>query len=304
MSPQSVATEHAQRVLVFGAAGMLGRALIKLLRRGGFDVTGLSRNQCDITRVDSVVDRLRDFKPNILINCAAYTEVDRCEDQEDLANAVNGKAVGQLALLARVYDMKLVHFSTDAVFDGRAAVPYRPDDRVGPLSVYAKSKLIGEEAIQDINPKGWLLVRTAWLFGDGHCFPRTIIRRARADRSLRVVRDQVGSPTYANDLAEATTKLLTLGAEGIWHVVNSGSATWFEVACETLEVARLSVGILPVTTQEYAAANGKLAPRPEYSVLDNSAYAHKTGAAMRPWREALRAARDVIVGIPESESLD
>ena len=150
-----------------------------------------------------------------------------------------------------MYNSKLVHFSTDAVFDGNHDIPYEPRDAVRPLSAYGRSKLLGEQAIQRVNPVGWLIIRTAWLFGDGHCFPRTILERAQRGQALRVVRDQIGSPTYANDLADATVQLLGIGAGGLWHVVNSGEASWFDLARETLDVAGIQATVTPITTADY-----------------------------------------------------
>ena len=281
--------------MIFGAAGMLARALIHPLQRAGFRCAGLTHHDCDITSVESVINRLRQFRPDILINCAAYTQVNRCEEQPASANAVNAEAVGQLALMARVYNLKLVHFSTDAVFDGQKSIPYEPDDAVAPLSAYARSKLLGEEAIEDINPGRWLIIRTAWLFGDGNCFPRTILRQARHGEHLQVVGDQYGSPTSANDVADATAKLLASDAHGTWHVVNSGEASWFDVARETLEIAGLHAPLTRITTDEYLRVHPRQAQRPRYSVLSTAAYTRAMGAPLRDWQDALRAARETFV---------
>src|SRR3712207_2730144 len=218
-----------ERVVITGGNGMLAHAVAGVLRHRGLGVTALSRAELDLADPASVSAMFRTHKPTLVFNCAAYTNVDGSEREPALADAVNGHAVGHVAALAREYGSALVHFSTDFVFDGRSDHPYRPDDPTNPLSAYGRSKLLGERLLQEHAPARWLLVRTAWLFGrNGQCFPRTMVELARAGRALKVVRDQVGSPTFADDLSSATLELLDRGAAGVWHLANTGQTSWFD----------------------------------------------------------------------------
>jgi dTDP-4-dehydrorhamnose reductase len=214
--------------------------------------------------------------------------VDQCEDEPDRADAINGHAVGVLAQISREFGTRLVHISTDAVFSGTRDTPYSPDDPPGPISAYGRSKLLGEQLLRQVNPPGWLIVRTAWLFGDGHCFSRIIADRAKAGQPLRVVNDQVGSPTYADDLAAAMIDLVKRNAQGVWHVTNGGRASWFDVARATLDELSMDVALEPISTAEYRAIRPRQAPRLAYSVLDCSAFTRTVGRSIRDWRAALR----------------
>jgi dTDP-4-dehydrorhamnose reductase len=212
--------------------------------------------------------------------------VDACEEKKALAQRVNGEGAGIVAKAAAKIGARLIHLSTDYVFDGCATKPYQPDDAPGRpehLSAYGQSKLLGELRVQAVHPDA-LIVRTAWVYGPyGPCFPKTILNLAREKSELRVVNDQTGTPTYTLDLARAILRLAETDARGIIHVTNSGQCTWFELACDLVRLAGLAVRVVPVTTQEFP----RPAQRPKYSVLENSRYIQLTGAPMRPWREAL-----------------
>lgn len=280
--------ERYRSVVITGGGGMLARALGDALHARGIQPTLASRAECDITDRGSVSDLFRRHKPSLLINCAAHTGVDLCEDEPDRANLINGGGPRNLAQLAKEYGSKLVHYSTDFVFDGQIDRPYRVDDPTRPLSVYGRSKLLGEEAIAEIDPPGWVVVRTAWLFGrHGNCFPHTIVKLALAGRPLRVVNDQIGSPTATPDLAEATLRLVDCGASGMFHVTNSGVTSWYGFAKEVLEQFGLTADIGPVTTAEWFKLRPKQATRPSYSVMDTLRYTTATGRTLRPWQEAL-----------------
>jgi dTDP-4-dehydrorhamnose reductase len=284
--------EIHQSIVITGASGMLGRAVAKVLREKGLTVVGLKSGECDITSREMVEAAFERHRPEVLINCAAYTKVDLAEKEEALANSVNGEGVGLLAAAAGKFGTKLVHVSTDFVFDGRGDRPYRVDDPVGPLSAYGRSKLLGENLLRKANPPGWIIVRTAWLYGPGGaCFPRTMVERARAGKPLKVVADQAGSPTYTVDLAEALLDLVGHDARGVWHLTNSGQTTWHEFAQATLEVYGLPAAppaLEKTTTADWRRAYPESAVRPAYSVLDIEPFQRLTGQGMRPWGQALR----------------
>ena len=213
-----------------------------------------------------------------------------CEEQQELADAINGHAVGTLAGLAREYGTFLVHFSTDFVFEGHGSRPYRTDDPVGPLSAYGRSKLLGEQKLQENPPARWIIARTAWLYGrNGPCFPRRWWKpRPRQSAAARVVNDQVGCPTYTEDLAAATLDLIDRDATGLWHLSNSGQVSWFDFAKAAMEEFGVNADVGSTTTADWFKLRPKSAVRPAYSVLDVEPFAKKVGRPMRPWREALR----------------
>ena len=276
-------------VIITGGRGMLAHELDNALRSRACAPILATRQECDITDPAQVSALFKRHRPTLLLNCAAHTAVDRCEDEPQLANAINGEAVGHLAQLAREYHVKLVHFSTDFVFDGHIDRPYRPDDTPNPLSAYGKSKLLGEERIKHLSPPSWLTIRTSWLFGrHGHCFPKAIIDRARSGHPLNVVNDQHGCPTYAADLASAVLDLIDRNASGIWHITNASPTTWFDFAAAIVKQFAIPVQVTPISTAQWLAMRPKQAVRPAYSVLDLSAYTALMGKELRPWHDALR----------------
>lgn len=268
---------------------MLAHELDHTLRARGVTPVLATRNECDISQPDQVARLFLDHRPTLLINCAAHTAVDKCEDEPELANAINGEGPGNLASLSREYGTRLVHFSTDFVFSGQNDRPYRPDDAPAPLSAYGRSKLLGEERIKQIAPPAWLTIRTSWLFGrHGNCFPQIIIDRARGGHPLRVVDDQIGCPTYAPDLAAAVLELLDRGAKDMWHITNSSPTNWYEFACAILRQFSIPAEVAPISTAQWVTLRPRQAKRPAYSVLDLSAFEALTGRKMRDWHDALR----------------
>jgi dTDP-4-dehydrorhamnose reductase len=268
---------------------MLAHALARTAHARGYKTTLLTRAQCDVAKPEQVDRVLREHHPEVLLNCAAFTKVDACETESESADAVNGYAVKYLLHEASETGIKLVHFGSDFVFDGSSRRPYREDDRANPLSAYGRSKYLGESALL-ANPGGnWLLLRTAWLYGsNGVCFPRTMIDLARKGVPLSIVNDQIGSPTFTNDLADATFDLLERDAKGLFHVVNSEPASWFDLAVATLEEFGISHPVAPISTAAWRAKRPGQAIRPAYSVLDTALLARTIDRPMRPWREALR----------------
>lgn len=267
-------------ILVTGANGMLGHDLMAVLEG---DVRGLDLPEIDITSLESVRRTLLTLKPAVIVNAAAYTDVDGCESNIDTALAVNGEGVGLLALTAREIGAKLVQISTDYVFDGSKGTPYLEDDLQKPLSVYGESKLAGE--MNAAMAPDHLVVRTQWLYGiHGKNFVETMIRLGSEKSELTVVDDQIGSPTFTKDLAMAIKELIEKGCSGTYHAANSGFCSWNGFARAIFEEQGQSVTVNPMTTEEL----NRPARRPLYSTLDCSKLTADTGFVPRPWREALK----------------
>lgn len=281
------------RILVTGAQGQLGQELVTLLKPLG-EVTGIDRDELDLTEFDKVAAFWQDWQPDIVVHGAAYTAVDRAEEQVDLAMQVNGEAPGQLARLAAASGAKLIHISTDYVFDGSKNQPYLETDRTNPLSSYGRSKLRGEELVQESGAM-FAILRTAWVYGNGITgnFVKTMLRLGQEREELRVVYDQVGSPTWTVDLAGAIAQLIPkLNSEtvGIYHYTNAGVTSWYDFAIAIFEEAQ-KLGIplkikrvLPITTDQYPTP----AKRPPYSVLSGQKLADLLGTPPPHWRQSLQ----------------
>ena len=279
-----------QSIVITGGQGMLAHALAQELRTRGLPFVAVSRAECDISQPEAVQSLFQKHRPTLVLNCAAHTRVDQCEDEPQLADVINGQAVGTLAAQARETGARLVHYSTDFVFDGQSDRPYLPTDHPNPLSVYGRSKLLGETRLQEANPSSWLIIRTAWVFGrHGSCFPQTILKLAQAGRPYYSRSSTISGAarTYTVDLAQATLRLVDAKAEGIHHVTNQAPTTWFAFARATLDAFRMRGELSPVTTQEWLHMRPRQAPRPGYSVLDTQSYTAATGHQLRDWREAL-----------------
>lgn len=271
------------RILITGSNGMLGHDLIEILRQK-HDLILTTSKTLDITDEKQVLDVICDEKPDIVINSAAYTDVDGCEENQDLAYAVNGEGVRNLAIACREVDCALVHISTDYIFNGKNDRPWVENDEIGPISVYGKSKLKGEEVIQEILDR-YFIVRTAWLYGiNGRNFPKTMLELAENHSEITVVYDEVGTPTYTPDLAYGISQLIETNHYGIYHLTNSGSCSWCEFARYIFEVADKDVKVIPVTASEFA----RPAPRPSYSVLENRNWIENGFEPLRSYKEAIR----------------
>lgn len=278
---------------------MLAHALHREHIRRNIPVTLIDRAQCDIARADDIVRLFDTHRPAVIYNAAAYTNVNGAEENTELANAVNGTAVGLLAEQAKAHSTYLAHYSTDFVFDGTSKRPYLPTDPTAPLSAYGRSKLLGETLLQAAAPARWLIIRTAWLFGHpGKCFPRMVIERAHAGKPLRVVNDQIGCPTLVDDLAAASIELVQRNAVGIFHGVNAGQTSWYDFTAAILRAFHLTTDLAPITSAAWKADHPGDAHRPAYSVLDRTALEQAIGRKMRPWQEALETYRKAVQAGP------
>jgi dTDP-4-dehydrorhamnose reductase len=282
------------RWLITGATGMLGSDLHQQLRERDADSIAVGRAELDVTDRDAVLYLLKQVRPSVIVNCAAYTKVDDCETNEALAAAVNGTAVEALAEGANRWNSLLVHLSTDFVFNGEKSAPYEINDRVEPLSAYGRTKLAGEEAART----AWrhLIVRTSWLFGPhGWNFVEAIRRQVLSGKSeLRVVNDQLGRPTYTPHLASALIRLGTWGAAetsspGTFHYADEPECSWFDFACEIVEAMREEGTAGEVSVQPISSADiTRPAIRPAYSVLSTARYERVTAAQPESWADGLR----------------
>lgn len=270
------------RTMIFGAKGQLGRDLMQAFGSSG-EVRGYDLPEVDISDEHSLYPLVEEFGPEIIVNAAAYTDVEAAED--DLTAAIKTNEIGarHLADLANHHEIPVVYFSTDYVFDGKKDAPYEPDDPVSPLGVYGKSKAAGEAAVRKSNPLHFI-IRTAWLYGrGGNHFVDKILRAAQTKPELTVVDDEIGSPTFTLDLAEATYYLARTKRYGIYHGVNNGQCSRFDFARNILQIAELDNRVVPCKSEDYPSK----ASRPAWSVLSPQKLEEATGHSMRTWREAL-----------------
>lgn len=274
------------RMLVTGGNGLLGKEITRFFAKR-YDVIPTDLADCDVTSATECREVIGTFRPRTVVHCAGYTAVDRAESEPEAAFTLNEGGTRNVALACREHRALLVTFSTDYVFDGTSERPYIEEDPTAPLSAYGRSKLAAEEAVREVSPE-FLLLRTQWLFGlHGRNFAQSILERAGKGEKLAVVSDQMGSPTYTLDLAEALGRLLDAGARGIFHFSNEGETSFFGYAAFLLEhsgrgdipVAPLSTGDLP--RDRYPA------PRPLYAVLSKEKYRKETGVSPRRWEDAV-----------------
>lgn len=298
------------RILITGANGQVGQELLRSLAPFGEVIAG-DRSRLDLTCPDQILHAIQDIQPDVIVNAAAYTAVDQAESHVELANAVNGTAPRLLAELARASKATLIHLSTDYVFDGTQQTPYREDDLPQPMGAYAQSKRLGELGIEQVfgSEPGYIILRTAWVYGvyGQTNFVKTMLRLGSERQELRVVADQIGSPTWAHDLAQAiagfTARALRTAIPpangldtplppptGIYHFTNTGTASWYDFAIAIFAQAR-SLGfpltvqrVIPISTAEYPT----LAKRPAYSVLSGDKTAAVLGGYPQHWQQGLQ----------------
>ena len=280
-----------QKILVTGSNGQLGKELKKISASfPQFEFIFLSKEDLPIHHFEMARHYFNTYGPQYLINCAAYTAVDRAEQEKDRAFQVNAEAVGVLAAICKEHQCKFIHISTDYVFDGTASVPYKEDSPTNPQSAYGASKLEGEKQVWQFNPDS-IIIRTSWVYSEfGKNFVRTMLKLLQEKDEINVVNDQLGSPTYAADLAEAILQIietihhspLTIH-RGIYNFSNTGVICWYDLAIAIKEITGSKCKINPIPTSQYPTA----AKRPAYSVLDTSKIKETFGIQLKDWKESL-----------------
>ncbi|AHF01065.1 dTDP-4-dehydrorhamnose reductase [Thiomicrospira aerophila AL3] len=295
------------RILVVGKTSQLGQSLQKLVGQAyhkqalrlcerseaislaGYDFSFVGRDTLDLANPSAIDAFFTHHRFDVVINCAAYTNVDQAELEPELANQINYLAVKQLAKWAKLHKSFLIHISSDYVFDGTATRPYLESDLPNPINCYGQSKLKSEQACLFINPRG-VIIRTSWLFSEfGHNFVKTMLRLGVMRETLAVVSDQLGSPTYATDLAQAVLSVIAHTAKSassnmeIYHFTNAGVCSWYDFAQAIFELKAIDCQLKPITSEDYAA----IAKRPAYTELNNAKIMRLPGLLRRPWQEAL-----------------
>lgn len=272
-----------KKIIVTGCNGQLGRAVNKQYAGNTeYELVNTDVAELDITSVDKVMDLVGEVKPYAIINCAAYTAVEACEKEEDLAFRINAIGARNLGIAAEAVGAKLVHISTDYVFAGNGTRPYRETDPTGPQGAYGRTKLAGEEFVKEFSSRHFI-IRTAWLYGDGKNFVRTMLRLAETNDKVRVVRDQVGSPTSASELAKAIAYLLPTDNYGLFHGTCEGDCSWAQFTEEIFRLAGISTIVEGITSEEYGAA----VKRPAYSILENYMLKMTTDFMFKDWHDAI-----------------
>lgn len=287
-----VLTTMNKRILVTGSKGQLGQSILKLSEEfKGFEFVFISYDELDLSQSESISNYFKSNKFNIIINCAAYTAVDKAESEPDLADKVNHIAAREIAKAAKEQDAALVHVSTDYVFSGHAFIPYVESDETEPENVYGKTKLDGELAVKEVNPKG-LILRTSWVYSEyGNNFVKTMLRLGEERDELGVIFDQIGAPTYAGDLAETILEIIRheafndlSPADDVYHYSNEGVASWYDFAEAIFEIVEHKCNVNPIETKEYPAP----AVRPAYSLMNKKKIRMKFGLTIPYWKDSLR----------------
>lgn len=284
------------KVIITGSKGQLGSELKKILASGMSElgeipaeykniwIADVDVGELDITRQEAVMTYVGKSKPDLIINCAAYTNVDGCETNQDDAFKVNALGARNLAMAAEKIEAKLVHVSTDYVFAGNGSKPYKEADVCDPQSAYGTTKYLGEQYVKDFCSR-YFIVRTAWLYGyTGKNFVKTIMKAGRERGDLKVVNDQIGNPTNAVDLAHHLLKLAATEEYGIYHCTGKGECSWYDFASKIIDYAGIQATVSPCTTEDYSSPT----KRPAYSSLDNMMLRCTVGDEMRNWQDALK----------------
>ena len=271
------------KILVTGVKGQLGYDVMKELARRGIEGIGADIDEFDITDPAATRDFITAAAPDAVIHCSAYTAVDKAEDNEELCYRVNAEGPGNIAAVCKDLDIKMLYISTDYVFPGDGEAYYKPEDATGPAGAYGRTKLAGEQKVQEILDR-YFIVRISWVFGiNGSNFVRTMLRLGETHDTLTVVDDQIGSPTYTADLAVLLADMIQTDKYGIYHATNEGICSWAEFAAAIFENAGMQVKIIPVTTEEYGAK----APRPKNSRMSKDKLEENGFHRLPSWQDAL-----------------
>lgn len=277
----------AIKIIVTGSNGQLGSELKELASQySQIDFLFFDRNELSIADKAALQTVFELHQPNYFINCAAYTAVDKAEEEKQLASEINGTAVGEIARLCEQHNCKLVHISTDYVFNGLANTPLKESNEVNPVNAYGESKLLGEQLALKNDPNA-IIIRTSWVYSSyGKNFVKTMMRLMKEKESIGVVNDQIGSPTYAADLAKAILLIITSDkwAPGIYNYSNEGVISWFDFAVEIKKLINASCTVNPITTAQFPTP----AKRPAYSVLDKTRIRHTFNISLKDWKESLQ----------------
>ena len=272
-----------EKIIVTGCNGQLGRAVNKLYANdGNYELVNTDVGELDITNIDEVMKFAREVKPYAIINCAAHTGVEACETEADKAYKINAIGPRNLSIAATETNAKLIHISTDYVFDGKGTRPYTEFDAVGPQGMYGRTKLAGENFVKEFADR-YFIIRTAWLYGDGKNFVKTMLRLSETNDKVRVVKDQVGSPTSAEELAKAVAFLLPTENYGLFHGTCEGDCSWADFTEEIFRLAGKKTVVEAITTEEFGAK----APRPAYSILENYMFKLTSDFMFADWHDAI-----------------
>ena len=281
------------KILVIGKNGQLGKSIHRLVvnTRQADDFIFVDREGMDLSKNESITNYFNGKKFDIIINCAAYTAVDKAEEEVELANQINHLAVRQLVQIAKKQRAKLIHISTDYVFDGESDKPYTETDAVNPVNVYGKTKLAGEKEVQKVMPTNAIIIRTSWVYSEyGNNFVKTMLRLGKERNELNVVSDQIGSPTYAIDLASAILEIIKKKefresdqATKIYHYSNEGEISWYEITKEIFKIAKIDCKVSPIITQQYPTP----AKRPRNTLMNKEKIVRTFSMDTSSWKESL-----------------
>ena len=281
------------KILVIGKNGQLGRSIHKIVinneLRNAFVFVG--RGELDFSQNDNIEKYFKENSFDVVVNCAAYTAVDKAESEIELTNQINHLAVRKLAEIAYKKNIKLIHISTDYVFDGTGSKPYKETDKTNPINVYGKTKLAGEKALQEIMPTNAMIIRTSWVYSEyGNNFVKTMLRLGKERNEINVVSDQIGSPTYATDLAKAILKIIDNRdyqdkdkATEIYHHSNKGEISWYDFTKEIFKLAKIDCKVSPITTEQYPTP----AKRPKNTLMNKAKIAKTFSVGISNWKESL-----------------
>lgn len=277
------------KILITGSNGQLGRELVNQLesinqsiKQPKYDVLPATRDDLDISNQTNVDSFIAYNKPDVIINCAAYTKVDACEDNIETAYKINALGARNLAIASEKVNAKLVHISTDYVFNGLSKHPYREDNKTEPNSVYGNSKFMGEKFVEQFSHK-YFILRTAWLYGNGNNFVKTMIRLSSENKEINVVDDQFGSPTSTIDLAKVIIKIMETEHYGVYHATCEGECSWYDFAKKIFELKNIDIKVNPIKSKDFKCK----AQRPPYSVLDNFMLRLIGLNSFRNWEESI-----------------